>query len=91
MKESMITWLGAAGAWAWHASLTLLVLLNAAAVVVVAVTRDRGLVNRWTSRWLGANLALVTFGVSAPVVTGLVRLALSTAPAFGSVVKALPK
>ena len=91
MKESLLAWLGATGSWAWHVSLTLLVLLNATAAAVVFVTRDRGLVNRWTSRWLGMNLGLLTFGVCAPVVTGLVRLALSAIPCVGSVSSTLPK
>jgi hypothetical protein len=91
MKESLLAWLGATGSWAWHVSLTLLVLLNAMAATVVFVTRDRSLVNRWTSRWLGANLGLITFGVCAPVVTGLVRLALNAIPGVGAVASTLPK
>jgi hypothetical protein len=85
MKESMLAWLHDAGAWVWHASVALLVLLNVTAVLVVAVTRDRGLVNRWTGRWLGTNLGLIAFGVGAPMVTGLLRLALNAIPTFGSV------
>jgi hypothetical protein len=91
MKETMLAWLADAGSSAWHVSLVLLALLNASAAAIVVVTRDRGLVDRWTSRWLGANLALITLGVGAPVVTGLIRLALSAMPGFGSVAGTLPK
>jgi len=91
MKESLLAWLGDTGSWAWHVSLTLLVLLNATAATVVFVTRDRSLVNRWTSRWLGLNLGLLTFGVSAPVVTGLVRMALNIIPSVGSAATTIAK
>jgi hypothetical protein len=85
MKDEMLTWLGDASSWAWHASLLLIFLVNAVAVTAVVVTRDRALVDRWTSRWLAANLGLIGFGVAAPTVIGFVRLALAALPAFGTV------
>lgn len=91
MKDAMVTWLQDAGAWSWHMGLTLLVLLNVAAVAVVLVTRDRALVNRWTSRWLATNLGLLGLGLGGPLVTGVVRLALNALPSFGSVAAHTPK
>ncbi len=91
MNDSITTWLGDAGTWAWQTSVLLLIALNVAAVAVVSVTRDRGLVNRWTGRWLGANIGLIGFGVGVPAITGLLRLGLSALPTFGSAAAHLPK
>ncbi len=85
MTDAMAAWLGEAGTWAWHVALGLLVVVNAAALTAVVVTRNRGLVDRWTGRWLGANLGLIAFGAGTPLVTGLVRLALSALPSIGAV------
>ena len=85
MKDAMLSWLGDASSWAWHASLLLVFLLNTAAVTAVLATRNRALVDRWTGRWLGANIALIGFGVAAPAVIGVMRMALTLLPAFGSV------
>jgi hypothetical protein len=91
MNESILAWLGDVGSWAWQTSVLLLVVLNVAAVAVVSVTRDRGIVNRWTGRWLGANIGLIGFGVGTPVLTGLLRLGLGALPTFGSTAAHLPK
>lgn len=85
MKEAMLTWLGDASSWAWHASLLLIFVVNAVAVSAVLATRNGALVDRWTSRWLAANLGLIGFGIAAPAVIGFVRLALTALPAFSTV------
>lgn len=85
MKIAMLAWLADAGAWAWQVSLPLFLVLNAAAVGALLLVRDRGLVNRWTSRWLAANLALLGLGLGVPVLAGLLRFALSAMPSLGSV------
>ena len=91
MRDAMVTWLQDAGAWSWHVGLTLLVLLNVAAAGIVVATRNRALVDRWTSRWLAVNLGLLGLGLGGPLVTGIVRFALNALPAFGSGAAQAPK
>jgi hypothetical protein len=91
MKEVMLAWLADAGYWAWNISLTLFVLVNAAAIVVMVATRDTRLVQRWTGRWLAFNLGLIGLGLGTPLVTGIVRFALNALPAFGSASVIEPK
>lgn len=91
MNDQLFAWLGDVGSWAWQTSVMLLIVVNVVAVAVVSVTRDRGIVNRWTGRWLGANLALIGLGAGTPLVTGLLRLGLSALPTVGSTAAHLPK
>jgi hypothetical protein len=91
MNGPILAWLGAAGSWAWQTSVVLLIVLNVAAVAVVSVTRDRGIVNRWTSTWLGINVGLIALGAGVPVVTGLLRLAVKALPTLGPFSAHLPK
>ncbi len=67
-------WLEGAAARVFALCATLLVVMNAGAVALVFVKRDRGLVNRWTARWLVANLMLLGTGLGAPLVAKAVRL-----------------
>lgn len=69
-------WLDSIGARAFGVSATLFVLMNGAAIVVLAIKRDYGLVNRWTSRLLGANLLLLGTGLGIPLATTLARSAI---------------
>jgi len=87
----MLAWLGDAGVWAWDTGLILLVAINLVAGTVLVATRNRGLVNWWTSRWLAINLGLVGLAVGGPLVTGLLRLALNALPSFGAASAQLPK
>ncbi len=54
-------------------SLWLFVAINAAAVAVIAIRRDRQLVNRWTSRLLAANLVLAGTGLGVPLAAHTIR------------------
>jgi hypothetical protein len=47
-------------------SVLLLLAINGFAIATVLATRDRGLVNRWTSRVLAANLFLLGAGLGVP-------------------------
>ena len=76
------TWLGGVGSWAWNASLSLGLVLNIVAVLAVVATRDRRLVDRWTSPWLAANLGLAAFGLGVPAVAWCLRTALSVLPSL---------
>lgn len=91
MRAAIIAWLGAAGSWSWQVGILLFVAVNVVAVAVVSVTRDRGLVNRWTNTWLGINVGLIALGAGVPVVTGLLRLAVKALPTFRPIATHLPK
>jgi hypothetical protein len=73
--ENVAQWLDSIGSRAFSLSATLFVLMNGAAVAVIAVRRDRQFVNRWTSRILAANLLLVGTGVGIPIAALLARSA----------------
>ena len=80
--ENVAQWLDSIGTRAFSLSATLFVLLNGAAVAVIAVRRDREFVNRWTSRILAANLLLVGTGLGVPLVALMARTAVQAlAPA----------
>ena len=64
-------WLDSIGALAFGISATLFVLLNGAAITMLAIRRDYTLVNRWTSRLLAANLVLLGTGLGLPLATSL--------------------
>ena len=66
----------------WGAVLALVIDLGYA--MVVFATRDRGIVNRWTSRVLALNLVLAGTGVGVPV------LALSSRVMVGVLVPFIP-
>jgi hypothetical protein len=62
-------------------SATLFLVINVGAAAAVFLKRDRAMVNRWTARWLGANLLLVGAGVGVPVAATVVRLAVNAVSA----------
>lgn len=74
--EIVAHWLDGIGAKAFSISATLFLLMNGAAIVVLAVKRDYSLVNRWTSRLLAANLVLMGTGLGIPLATTMARVAL---------------
>ena len=73
--NELSAWLDGVAARVFALSATLFVLLNVGAVALVFLRRDRGLVNRWTARWLGANLLLLGAGVGMPLTAKVVRMA----------------
>ena len=77
MDAQVIGWLSAVSGTVLRVSATLFVLLNAAAVGVVMLKRDRSIVQRWTSPWLAANLLLIGAGAGVPLVAGIAKLAVS--------------
>ncbi|MEP7347605.1 MAG: hypothetical protein ABI877_20210 [Gemmatimonadaceae bacterium] len=74
--QMIAQWLDSVGARAFSISATLFVLVNGAAIAVLAIKRDYTLVNRWTSRLLAVNLVLLGTGVGLPLVTTLARSAM---------------
>ncbi|MBK7348390.1 MAG: hypothetical protein IPI92_00785 [Gemmatimonadetes bacterium] len=84
MKADLIDWLAHTGSWAWHAAAALLVFINAGAGLAVLATRSLSLVDRWTPRWLAANVAVLGFGLGTPLLTWALRLGLAALPTFGT-------
>jgi hypothetical protein len=80
-------WLDGTAARVFALCATLLIVMNAAAVALVLAKRDRGIVNRWTARWLAANIALIGTGLGVPTAAKVVRM---TVDAF-SASRSLPK
>jgi hypothetical protein len=91
MKADMIAWLAGAGSWAFHTALSLFLVLNAIAIAVVVARRDRSLVDRWTPRWLAANLGLLALGGGVPLLTALLRAGVSLLPSASQATATLPK
>ncbi len=78
MQAEIVAWLDRLGSTAFTFSAWAFVILNAAGVAVVAWKRDRAMVNRWTSRFLAANLLLLGSGLGVPVAAMAVRSAIVT-------------
>lgn len=73
--QMIAQWLDSIGARAFGISATMFVLMNGAAIAILAIKRDYSLVNRWTSRLLAANLVLLGTGIGLPLATTLARTA----------------
>ena len=67
-------WLDGAAARVFALCATLFVLLNAGAVTLLVMKRDRSIVNRWTARWLAANFALLGAGLGVPLAAKVVHV-----------------
>jgi len=91
MQADILAMLSGVGSWTLRAALILFVLLNGTAVALVVVRRDRTMVNRWTSRWLAANIALLGVGAGIPLLTGLLRAGLSLLSTFSAAAATGPK
>jgi hypothetical protein len=77
MEHTVTAWLADVGAASFRWSVLAFFAINGMAAAVVALSRDRALVNRWTGRLLAANLVLVGTGVGIPLVASASRLAVS--------------
>lgn len=73
MASGFVHWLDAIGTRALFTAITLFVLANGAFVAGVIARRDRALVNRWTSRLLALDLALLGLGLGVPALSAGAR------------------
>jgi len=90
MENSVLDWLASVGSTAFRWSAVGFVLVNAAAVAAVVLTKDRTLVNRWTGRILAANLVLVGTGIGIPLVAAASRFAIAVVtPAKSTLIPAI--
>ena len=84
MEAAILAWLQDLAIRAFGISLFLLLAIDGAYALVLFATRDRAIVNRWTSRVLAANLLLAGTGVGVPV------LALSSRVAVRAIAPLIP-
>lgn len=82
MPGTVISWLEGVGATAFTLSALAFVVLNGAGIAAVVVTRDRTFVNRWTARFLAANLVLLGTGLGVPLATLAARAVVNVVAAF---------
>lgn len=75
MEAAILAWLQNLAIRAFGISLFLMLAIDGAFAVILLATRDRDIVNRWTSRVLAANLVLAGTGVGVPVLALGSRLA----------------
>jgi len=75
MEAAISAWLQDLAVRAFGISLFLMLAIDAAYAVILLATRDRGIVNRWTSRVLAVNLVLSGTGIGVPVLALSTRLA----------------
>jgi len=82
MLAALALWLQSASTFVFWACAGLLVLVDGIAVMAVAATKDRVLVNKWTGPVLIANAVLLGAGVAVPVAMRMTSAALmAVAPA----------
>ena len=67
MEAAILAWLHDVAIRAFGLSLFVMLAINGVFAVILLVTKDRGIVNRWTSRVLAANLVLAGTGIGVPV------------------------
>lgn len=75
MEAAILAWLQDVAIRAFGVSLFLLLAIDGVFALVIFATRDRAIVNRWTSRVLAANLLLAGTGVGVPMLALSSRLA----------------
>jgi hypothetical protein len=67
MEAAILTWLHDVAVRAFGLSLFLLLAIDGLFAVVLLATKDRTIVNRWTSRVLAANLVFAGTGIGVPM------------------------
>jgi hypothetical protein len=77
MPDTIVSWLDGVGATAFTVSAVAFVALNVVAITAVVMTRDRGLVNRFTPHFLAANLLLLGTGLGVPLAALAARTVIS--------------
>ena len=85
MPGTILSWLDGVGATAFTLSAIAFVAINAIAITTVFLSRDRGIVNRFTPHFLAANLLLLGTGLGVPLAALAARSVISAVtPSFGS-------
>ena len=85
MPGTILSWLDGVGLTAFTLSAIAFVTINAIAIGIVLLTRDRGIVNRFTPHFLAANLFLLGTGLGVPLAALAARSVIAAVtPSFGS-------
>jgi hypothetical protein len=85
MPGTILSWLDGVGSTAFTISAIAFVVVNAIAIATVLLTRDRGIVNRFTPHFLAANLLLLGTGLGVPLAALAARSVIAAVtPSFGS-------
>ena len=71
--ETFAEGLGALGGTFFRWSAVTFLIVNGGFALAFFLTRDRGLVNRWTSRIVATNMFLLATGLGVPVLTLALR------------------
>ena len=82
MEAAILAWLHDVAIRAFGLSLFVMLAINGVFAVIVLVTKDREIVNRWTSRILAANLVLAGTGIGVPVLALGSRVAVRAVAPF---------
>lgn len=82
MEAAIQAWLQDLAIRAFGISLFLMVAIDGAFALILFATRDRTIVNRWTSRVLAANLVLAGTGVGVPMLALSSRVAVRAMAPF---------
>jgi len=77
MDADILQWLGSLSSTVVRLCALLFVVVNAVALGVFAVKKDRSLVQRWTSPWLATNFLLIGAGIGTPLVVGITKFAIT--------------
>lgn len=88
MEDGILNWLASVGSTAFRWSALTFFVVNGGAIAALVISRDRSLVNRWTGRILGINLALAATGLGIPLLTTVTRVAVAVA--MPSTTRAIP-
>ena len=73
-------WQASLGAFAAHLfrwAFLAFIAVNCLAIAAFAVNRSRNFVDRWTPRWLAANLTAIGIGIGGPLAIYTARLVLT--------------
>jgi hypothetical protein len=62
-------------------AVVLLLVVNGGAALAVLTTKSRDLVNRWTGRYVAANVAILGLGMGIPLVAQVMRLVVNAVAA----------
>jgi len=75
MDITITTWLSSISDFVFRTCAVLFVVLNVGAIGLVASTKSRALVQRWTSPWLAVNLLLLGAGAGVPLMAAIAKAA----------------
>lgn len=73
MEPTVVSVLDSIRQVSFTVSLWAFLLLNGGAALLIAATRRRDLVQKFTSPWLAANILLLGTGVGVPMVAGVAK------------------